>query len=211
MDYSFMHLNMTFWNHFFVHLVAVFILVRLLYFPVYKDRDFAFSYLVFSLIVFFVTFFLKDVTISLGFTFGLFAVFAILRYRTETISTKEMTYLFVVIGIAMINAVSELALPELIIANTMVVLIVWFAQSRSFLPQDYRKTIRYERIELIKPNRRVELLADLQERTGLSIRRIEIRNIDFVRDNANIRVFYRPDQAHARATLERGYDNDEGL
>jgi ABC-type antimicrobial peptide transport system permease subunit len=180
--------------------------VRFLYYPAYRDRDFAFSFLLFSTLVFIVVFFLKDANISLGFTFGLFAVFAILRYRTETISTKEMTYLFIVIGLAMLNAVGQLNLLELSLINLLVLAITYFAQSQFFLKPEYRKTILYEKVELLRPERQGELVRDLEQRLGLKVHRIEIRNIDFVRDNANIRVYYAPETSHAETALGENYE-----
>jgi hypothetical protein len=180
--------------------------VRGLYYPTYRNRDFAFSYLLFSTVVFFVTYFLKDVEISLGFTFGLFAVFAILRYRTETISTKEMTYLFVVIGLAMLNAVVDLNYPELVLMNVLLVLITYFAQSQLFLKSEYRKSVLYEKIDLLRPEREQDLLRDLEARTGLTISRIEIGAIDFVKDHASIKIFYAPQKTHAQTALGDSYE-----
>ena len=203
---SLVHLNSTFFAHFAIHLVVLFVLVRFLYYPAYRDRNFAFSYFMFSTLVFIVIFFLKDAEISLGFTFGLFAVFAILRYRTETISTKEMTYLFIVIGLAMLNAVSQLTMLELGLINVFIVIITYVAQSHFLLKPEYRKAVLYEKVELLRSDRHHELTRDLELRLGLKINRIEIHSIDFVRDNANIMIYYAPAASHAESALGESYE-----
>ena len=199
-----------FFSTFLLHFVSVIFLVRFLYYPSYRDRDFAFSFIVFGLVVFLVTFFLKDANISMGFSFGLFALFGILRYRTEAISTKEMTFLFVVIGLALINAVGGFDFLLGISINILVILLTWFAQSHFFLKQESKKTITYEKIELVHPNRKAALLTDLQKRTGLNISRFEIGNIDYVRDIARIRIFYIPDKDESYSAFERYYAEAPG-
>ena len=176
----------------FIYLLFAFVLVYGLYYRRQRKRDFVFSYLMFGLMVFVLTFFLKDIDISLGFTFGLFAVFAMLQYRTEPISPKEMTYLLIVIGAAMLNAVSQLSYLELSLINTFILLMTGIIQSRLFLAEEDKQTVQYERIELIKPNRRQELIKDLENRTGLVIHRVEVRNIDFLRDTATLRIYHEP-------------------
>lgn len=205
-----LNLSPSFYSVFMIHFLSVMFLVRFLYFPTYQDRDFAFSFIVFGLVVFLVTFFLKDANISMGFSFGLFALFGILRYRTEAISTKEMTFLFVVIGLAMINAVGGFGYLEGIALNILVIFLTWFAQGHMFLKQEYKKSITFEKIELIHPSQRAALLADLRERTGLNISRVEIGNVDYVRDIAKLRVFYAPDEAHASSSFERNYAEASG-
>ena len=188
--FSFVQVNSVFLFRFVIHAATLILLVRFLYYPDYRDRDFAFSYLMFSSVVFLVTYFLKSVDISLGFTFGLFAVFAILRYRTETITTKEMTYLFIVIGTAMLNAVSNLGYGELILINALVLVFTFVAQHQNVFKREKRKNVEYERIDLIHPSRFHELKADLEARLGVRINHIEVRDVDFVRDHASLRVFY---------------------
>jgi len=184
------HITPEFFARLLVHALTLLVVVRFIYFPAYKNRDFAFSYLMFSSMVFLITFFLKSAEISLGFTFGLFAVFAILRYRTETISTKEMTFLFIVIGLAMLNAVSTLTTVELVLINLVILALTFAAQSQLFLSAAKQKLVQYERIELIQRGREAELLADLSERSGLDVTRAEVLSIDLVRDTASLKVFY---------------------
>ena len=176
-----------------VHAVFIFALVRVLYYRKQRKRDFAFALLMFSFVVFLLTFFLKDVEISLGFTFGLFAIFAMLQYRTDTISPKEMTYLLIAVGSALINAVTLLLPFYLIALNAALFALTWFSHSRIFLAQEFRQSVDYEKIDLIRPERRSELLKDLRTRTGLDIYRVELRHIDLVRDICSLRIYYQPE------------------
>lgn len=188
------HITPEFFVRLLIHALTLLIIVRVIYFPAYKNRDFAFSFLMFSSMVFIITFFLKSAEISLGFTFGLFAVFAILRYRTETISTKEMTFLFIVIGLAMLNSVVTLTALELVLINLLILALTFAAQSQLFLNAAQQKMVQYERIELIQRGREAELLADLTERTGLTVTGTEVISIDLVRDTASLKVFYTSDE-----------------
>ena len=135
---------------------------------------------------------LDSVKLQLGFALGLFAIFGIIRYRTDPIPIKEMTYLFLVIGISVVNALAnkKISHAELIFANLLIVFVTFGMERIWLLKAEIRKNITYEKIELIVPERREELLEDLCNRTGLDIVRIEIRRIDFLKDTANIRVFY---------------------
>lgn len=192
--FTLVHINNDFFARLIIHAITLIAVVRFIYFPDYKNRDFAFSYIMFSSVVFLITFFLKSAEISLGFTFGLFAVFAILRYRTETISTKEMTFLFIVIGVAMLNAVSTLTAFELVLVNGIILLLTFGAQSKYFLNAAQQKIVQYERIDLIQRGREAELLADLRERTGLSVSAAEVVSIDLVRDTAVLKIQHGSEQ-----------------
>ena len=151
-----------------------------------------FTYLLISLTVFLLCFFLDNVKIELGFALGLFAIFGIIRYRTDPIPIKEMTYLFLVIGISVVNALSnkKISYAELLFANAILIFVTYGMERLWLLKHESRRNITYEKIDLIVPEKREELLADLKQRTGLNIIRIEIRRIDFLRDIANIRIFY---------------------
>lgn len=184
------HLNLNFIVHFMIHLVAVFVLFNFIHFPKFRHRASAFGFFMISIVVFITTYFLKDIDISLGFTFGLFAVFSNLRYRTEPISTEKMTYLFVAIGLAMVNAVAPLNYFELGIINPLLLLITYASQNIFFAAHESTKKIKYEKIDLIAPERYDDLLVDLQTRTGLDITRVDIGNIDFIRDTANLKIYY---------------------
>ena len=171
-------------------------IVRYLYYPVTKNKDYLFTYLLISVTVFFLCFLLENVKLELGFALGLFAIFGIIRYRTDAIPIKEMTYLFIVIGISVMNALvnKKISHAEVLFTNVMFIAITYGLEKIWLLKHESRKNITFEKIELIQPERKEELLADLKERTGLNITRVEIRNVDFLRDTANLRIFYFEDE-----------------
>ena len=171
-------------------------IVRYLYYPVTKNKDYLFTYILISVTVFFLCFLLENVKLELGFALGLFAIFGIIRYRTDAIPIKEMTYLFIVIGISVMNALvnKKISHAEVLFTNVMFIAITYSLEKIWLLKHESRKNITFEKIELILPERKEELLADLKERTGLNITRVEIRNVDFLRDTANLRIFYFEDE-----------------
>lgn len=146
---------------------------------------------------------------ELGFALGLFAVFGILRYRTEPLPIKEMTYLFIVIGLAMINALvnKSISLSELAFVNLSVLLLVFSFEKLWFNNEIQQKRITYERIDLIKPDDRMAMIKDLRKRTGLDIVKIQIGKIDFLRDVVQLTVFYKPDSQEV--ILGTQIDEDE--
>ena len=177
------------------NLSIITIIVRYIYYPVTKNKDYLFTYFLISLTVFLLCVLLDSVKLQLGFALGLFAIFGIIRYRTDPIAIKEMTYLFLVIGISVINALSnkKISHAELVFANLLIVFLTFGMERIWLLRHEVRKNILYEKIELIVPEKREELIEDLKSRTGLNISRIEIRRIDFLKDIANIRIFYYED------------------
>jgi len=170
-------------------------LVRYIYYPITRRKDYLFTYLLFSVIVFFLCQLLSSVKLGLGFALGLFAIFGIIRYRTDPIPIKEMTYLFIVIGIAAINGLAnkKISFAELMFTNIVVVGITYGLEKIWLLKSESRKTIEYEKIDLIKPENHALLMEDLKERTGLNIHRFEIGRLDFLKDTARIRVYYYED------------------
>jgi len=174
------------------NLIIITVIVRYIYYPVTKNKDYLFTYFLISLTVFLLCILLDSVKLQLGFALGLFAIFGIIRYRTDPIPIKEMTYLFLVIGISVVNALSnkKISHAELIFANFLIVFITYGMERLWLLKHQSRKNITYEKIELIVPERREELLADLKERLGIDVIRVEIRRIDFLKDTANLRIFY---------------------
>jgi predicted membrane protein len=142
--------------------------------------------------VFLVTSLLHSADVSMGFAFGLFAVFSMLRYRTESISIKEMTYLFLVIAIALLSAVSTLNPYELLIITLSICLMTYLLETNLVLPSLDELEIDYEKIENINTNRREELIADLKMRTGLEVQQVEILSIDFLRDSSRLKVHFKP-------------------
>lgn len=188
-----------------LNMAVTMFVIRYLYYPVTRRKDYFFTYVLISLVIFFLVYLLGDAQIKMGFAFGMFAIFGIIRYRTNPIPTKEMTYLFVVIGLSVINAITneKLSILEVVLANFLIVAVTFVLEKIWLTKQDISKTITYERIELIKPERADELMSDLRERTGLDIHRVEIGSIDFLRDVVKIRIFfYAPDKG--------GHIADEG-
>lgn len=181
---------------FLFNFVVVFIAIRLLYYKVRRRRDYLFTFILISTVVFLLCFLLESVKLGLGFALGLFAIFGIIRYRTQQIPIKEMTYLFLVIGISVINALAnkKISYAELIVTNVLLLLVTWGLERMMMLRHESRKQILYEKIELIKPENRLELKADLENRTGLTINRIEIGKVDFLRDTARINIYYYEDE-----------------
>ncbi len=174
------------------NLFIAFVIIKLIYHRNHTNNDFVFTYFMFNSLIFFFAFLLGNVTINIGFAFGLFAVFAILRYRTDPIPIKEMTYLFIVITIGVINALSgaEVSYAQLLFTNMALVGLTYFLETYWRKNLLVRITIEYEKIENIKPENRDTLLADLKERTGLNIQSFEFRRINFLRDTARIRIYY---------------------
>ena len=175
------------------NLTIAFIIIKLIYQRNHTNNDFVFTYFMFNSLIFFFAFLLGNITINIGFAFGLFAVFAILRYRTDPIPIKEMTYLFIVITIGVINAISdtEVSYGAVIFTNIALVGLTYFLETHWQKNSLVRITIEYEKIENIKPEKRDTLLADLKERTGLNIQSFEFRRMNFLRDTARIRIYYK--------------------
>ena len=179
-----------------INLVFLTIIIRFLYYPITKRKDYLFTYYLIGIITFFLCFGLKKLDIDTGMGLGLFAIFGIIRYRTDAIEIKEMTYLFLVIGLSVVNSLAsrQISMAELAVINTSTVLITYGLEYLWLLKHETRKTITYERIELIRPENYEEMLVDLQERTGLAINRFEVGKIDFLNDTAQVRIFYYADE-----------------
>ncbi len=177
---------------FLLNLGVITVIIRYLYYSITKRKDYLFTYFLVSTIVFLLCFLLENVKLQVGFALGLFAIFGILRYRTSTIPIKEMTYLFIVIGVSVINALAnkKVSYAELLFSNFMVIFITYALEKVWLIKHESRKTILYEKIDLIKPEKRAELMEDLKQRTGIDINRIEIGRIDFLRDTVRIRIYY---------------------
>jgi hypothetical protein len=175
-----------------INFIFLFVIVRLIYYKVKDDKDYVFTFFMFNILTFFICFLLRKVPMEMGFALGLFAVFGILRYRTEAIPIRQMTYLFIVIGISMINALSNksISLLELFFTNGFITLITYLIDRTWFKSLELKKSIIYEKIELIVPEKELELISDLKERTGLPIHAVSIDKIDFLRDTASVTIFY---------------------
>lgn len=175
------------------NLFIAFIIIHFIYKRDKSSNDFVFTYFMFNTLIFFFAYLLSNIEINIGFAFGMFAVFAILRYRTDPIPIKEMTYLFIVITIGVINALSntEISYASLLFTNFSLLLITYILEKNWQSNLMIRQTINYEKIENIKPENHDELLTDLKDRTGLDIQEFEIRQINFLRDTARIRIYYK--------------------
>ena len=178
-----------------INFIFLIIIVRLIYYRVKDDKDYVFTYIMFNILTFFICFLLRKVPMEMGFALGLFAVFGILRYRTEAIPIRQMTYLFIVIGISMINALSNksVSIFEVLFTNGLITLITYLIDRLWFQTIEEKKSIVYEKIELIKPNNKQELIKDLKERTGLPIHEVKVDKIDFLRDTAAVTIYYNRD------------------
>ncbi len=166
------------------------IVIRLIHFRRYRNHDLAFTYLLFNVITFSVCFLLRKVPIELGFALGLFAVFGILRYRTEPIRTRDLTYLFVVIGIAILNAVAnkKVSFVELVTIDAVIVGLTWAMSTGPFGGREETHLVVYDNLALLGPDRRVELLADLSGRTGLEVVSVDIDSLNLLNDTAKINI-----------------------
>jgi hypothetical protein len=180
-----------------IDLVSTYVLMQFIYFRFYKNKDLLFTYFVFNIVIFTISFLLNRVEISMGAAFGLFAVFSMLRYKTEEISIKDMTYLFLTIAIGIVSAVTRLKGVEdvyeylfLIAIITAMILVALMLESNWFMKQELFKTIYYEKIELIHPSKYNEFLEDLRSRTGIDIHRAEVQKIDFLRDTAQVKIYF---------------------
>lgn len=192
---------------FVINTAFVLVLVRYVYYPVARRKDFLFTYILISLAVFLLCFMLENVKLELGFALGLFAIFGIIRYRTDPIPIKEMTYLFIVIGLSVMNALvnKKISFAEMAFANAAIVAATYGLEHVWLLRHESQKTVVYENIELVKAHRKDELHADLEQRTGLKINRIEVAKMDFLRDTANLLIyFYEDEQTHVDSRTSQG-------
>lgn len=183
-------LSTIFFIRLLIDLVSMFILIRMVYYSNHKKKDFFFTFFMFNIVMFFITYLLNKVDLSTGAAFGLFAVFSLLRYRTEDISAKDMTYLFCVIALGLITAVNKGNLLEICLINGFVILMAFLLDGKLLLRQEMVKIIQYDNIEMIKPGNHETLLEDLKKRTGLNINRIAIGKVDYLRDTALIKIYY---------------------
>lgn len=167
-------------------------MVVLLYARISKKKEFYFSYFAISVAVFLLVYLLENVKLELGFALGLFAIFGIIRYRTDAIPPKEMTYLFVIIAVSVINALSEdyIGYFELVLVNVLFIGVLWILEKALMLKQVDSLVVVYENIENLHQKKEDDLLADLEIRTGIKIKRYQIEKLDFLRDVAMITIFF---------------------
>lgn len=191
--------------------IVLFALVRMIYYPIHRKKENLFTYIIFNVLIFFLCILMNNVKLSMGFGFGLFAVFSIIRYRTEQLSVKDMTYLFTVITVAVINALvsKKVSLAELLFTNIMIVTLVYVMEHLWLTRHEAMRQLIYEKVDLIRPDKRAELMADLQKRLGIKVSRVEIGRIDLLRDTVLMRVFYFEDEQSYGNFSEPAPDNDD--
>lgn len=177
---------------FIFNLFFAVILVRFVYYPRTQNKRYIFTFLAFNTVIYFVLSFLKSVEVGVGVGFGLFAIFSILRYRTDPIPVREMTYLFIIAALPVMNsaATTGTVWPQLIAANLAILLLMWVLEKEWGFHYEASKKIIYEKMDLIHSDRREELKADLEERTGIKIKRINIGKVNFLKDTAEVKIFY---------------------
>jgi hypothetical protein len=196
---------------FALNMAVILILVRWLYYSSTKRKDYLFTYILISSLIFLLCFLLASVKLQIGFALGLFAIFGIIRYRTSSIPIKEMTYLFLIIGVSIINALADTktSVAEVLFTNFVIIVITFCMEKIWLQKHELTSTILYEKIDLIKPEKREELLKDLQLRTGIiKINRIEIGKIDFLRDTCTLQVYYYVNGNQIN-TITQADDNDD--
>lgn len=193
---------------FLINLLVCWVLVQFFYYRKSRRRDYYFTFMVFSSAMLMLLYIMGNVEVGVGLTLGLFAIFGVIRYRTETVPIREMTYLFVIIALAAVNGLAPVyklagaasANPHYVLSggtvgimalsNALVIALVWVLESGKMLKHTSAKLVLYDRIELIVPERREELIADLEKRIGLKVEGVEIGHVDFLKDAAFIKVYY---------------------
>lgn len=189
-----------------INIVFTIVIAKKFYFPKSRRKDFFFTYILVGFGIFMLIHLMGDAKLKTGIAMGLFAIFCIMRYRTESVPIREMTYLFLIISLAAINGLAwtadvsgkhpEFMVPEivsileLLVTNALFVLTIWIAEGRMWVKSHSTKYIKYDKIELITPDRHDELIADLRSRTGLNITEVSIGSIDFLKDMALLKVYY---------------------
>lgn len=191
-----------------IDFISVLILVALIYYPKHKNKDFIFTFILFNVVNFMICCLLGAAKIKIGFAFGLFAMFSIIRYRTIAISIKDMGYFFVCVALGMLNSLASVddGFTILILCNLVVLILTFILERLDFLKNENAKEIVYDKVELIRPEYREQLLMDLNERTGLNIHRIEIVSLDYLKDTALLKAFYYAKESEY--VLPKSDDND---
>jgi hypothetical protein len=197
---------------FILNTTVIIILVRWLYYSKTRRKDYLFTYILISSIVFLLCFLLANVKLQIGFALGMFAIFGIIRYRTDALPIKEMTYLFLIIGVSVINALTnaETSLVDLLFSNFVIIFITFGLEKLWLIKHESSKLIIYEKINLIREGRYDELVKDLQERTGINkINRVEVGKINFLRDICDLTIYYYTDSVNQSPTSNNNSNNDD--
>lgn len=193
--------SISFWTlllRFVFNFVVCWIIIRFFYYKKSQRRDYYFTFMMFAVVIFLIISLMDNMKMNVAYALGLFAIFGMIRYRTETLRIREMTYLFVVMGVSIINGQAlTTSYIELFITNLMVILAIWVFEGGKHAKQMSEKVILYDKIELVKADKEMELKADIEQRTGLKIEKLEIGHIDYLRDAAFIKIWYRPKPGEA--------------
>ncbi|HLP63548.1 DUF4956 domain-containing protein [Flavobacterium sp.] len=175
-----------------IDVLAIVILVGLIYYPKHKNKDFIFTFVLFNVINFMICYLLGAAKIKMGFAFGLFAIFSIIKYRTIVVSIKDMGYFFVCVALGMLNSLANSSdgFMIMIVCNVVILILTFFLERLNFINNENVKEIIYDNVRLIKPDVRDELIADLVERTGLEIHKVEIVSINYLKDTVLLKAYY---------------------
>lgn len=179
---------------FLFNITIIFIITRFIYCSLSHDKNNIFTFFAFSTVIFFVIGLVTSSKLGVGVGFGLFAMFSVLRYRTDTMAIRDMTYLFIIMTVSVMNTVmlNNFLFEQLVIANICIITVTYVLENGWGFSYETRKNIKYEKIELVKPKNHEKLLEDLQERTGIKeITRFEIGDIDFLKDSTEIAIYFR--------------------
>lgn len=173
------------------NLLVSWIIVQFFYYKKSRRRDYYVTFMLFSAVMFLLIFLMENVKLGIGLTLGLFAIFGVIRYRTETVPIREMTYLFVIIGTSVINGLAlNIPYTDLVVGNVLLLLLMGLLENQSLLKHQTSKLVLYDKIELITPERQGEMIADLEQRLGFKIDKVEVGHVDFLRDVAFVKVYY---------------------
>lgn len=191
-----------------IDILAIVFLVGLIYYPKHKNKDFIFTFVIFNVINFMICFLLGAAKIKMGFAFGLFAIFSIIKYRTIVVSIKDMGYFFVCVALGMLNSLANTndGYLILIVCNVVILTLTFFLERLNFINNENVKEIIYDNVRLVKPSSREELIADLIERTGLEIHKVEIVSINYLKDTVLLKAYYYA--IESENTLPTASDND---
>ncbi len=192
-----------------LNLIVTFVLIRTFYYARHKNKDFVFTFFLFNSVLFLICFLLSSTKIELGFSFGLFAIFSIFRYRTVTVPVREMGYFFLTVTVGILNALANLTdtLLLLLICNVIILVLTYILDGHLGLEHESFEEINYDRMDLIQPEKRAEMLQNLRERTGLPIHRVKFQKIDFSKNVVNIHAFYYSEENES--TVRESGDNDD--
>ena len=180
---------------FVFNFLVCWIIIRFFYYKKSQRRDYYFTFMMFAVVIFLIISLMDNMKMNVAYALGLFAIFGMIRYRTETLRIREMTYLFVVMGVSIINGQAlTTSYAELFLTNLLIVLAVWLFETIHFKEHLESKIIVYEKVALAHADRENELMADLKSRTGLDIRRVEVGHIDYLKDIVYVKIYYASDK-----------------